>query len=152
MHTFESEDEESKALIYNYSPVYTGRESSFEQKYFFWCLFSNSWLIVSIMWLMNVYRWFDCLILSLLLAQSVASATKPNSQVEIGYIYIILVVGQDLNNIKEILCGCCSWVYSLVINATADTVYNDLLMNLTLKHLNVYGLYLGKMYTHQHKM
>ncbi|KAM8731594.1 gamma-glutamyl hydrolase [Acanthopagrus schlegelii] len=35
MHRFESEDEESKALIYNYSPVYTGRESSFEQKYFF---------------------------------------------------------------------------------------------------------------------
>lgn len=101
---------------------------------------------------MNVYRGFDCFILPLLLAQSVASATKPNSQVEIGYIHIILVVGQDLNNIKEILCGCCSWVYSLVINATADTVYNDLLMNLSLKHLNVYGLYLGKMYTHQHKM
>lgn len=34
-HRFESEEEESKALIYNYSPVYTGAKSIFEQIYFF---------------------------------------------------------------------------------------------------------------------
>lgn len=34
-HRFESEEGESKALIYNYSPVYTGHESGFEQTYFF---------------------------------------------------------------------------------------------------------------------
>uniref|UniRef100_A0A3Q1GCL2 folate gamma-glutamyl hydrolase n=1 Tax=Acanthochromis polyacanthus TaxID=80966 RepID=A0A3Q1GCL2_9TELE len=34
-HRFESEEGESKALIYNYSPVYTGNNSSFEQIYFF---------------------------------------------------------------------------------------------------------------------
>ncbi|XP_056619566.1 gamma-glutamyl hydrolase [Triplophysa dalaica] len=35
LHTFSSTEEEQKALIYNYNPVYTGTESSFEQKYFF---------------------------------------------------------------------------------------------------------------------
>ncbi|XP_030611820.1 gamma-glutamyl hydrolase [Archocentrus centrarchus] len=34
-HKFESEEEESRALIYNYNPVYTGTKSSFEQIYFF---------------------------------------------------------------------------------------------------------------------
>ncbi|XP_026147484.1 gamma-glutamyl hydrolase [Mastacembelus armatus] len=34
-HRFESEEAESKALIYNYSPVYTGNKSGFEQIYFF---------------------------------------------------------------------------------------------------------------------
>ncbi|XP_078136573.1 gamma-glutamyl hydrolase isoform X2 [Sander vitreus] len=34
-HRFESEDEESKALIYNYNPVYSGPRSAFEQIYFF---------------------------------------------------------------------------------------------------------------------
>ncbi|KAF3836219.1 hypothetical protein F7725_028777 [Dissostichus mawsoni] len=34
-HKFESEDEESKALIYNYNPVFTGPKSGFEQIYFF---------------------------------------------------------------------------------------------------------------------
>uniref|UniRef100_A0A3P8SA21 folate gamma-glutamyl hydrolase n=1 Tax=Amphiprion percula TaxID=161767 RepID=A0A3P8SA21_AMPPE len=34
-HRFESEEGESKALIYNYSPVYTGHNSSFQQIYFF---------------------------------------------------------------------------------------------------------------------
>ncbi|XP_070842237.1 gamma-glutamyl hydrolase [Chaetodon trifascialis] len=34
-HSFESEAEERKALIYNYSPVYTGLNSAFEQIYFF---------------------------------------------------------------------------------------------------------------------
>ncbi|KAA0723861.1 Gamma-glutamyl hydrolase [Triplophysa tibetana] len=34
-HTFGSTEEEQKALIYNYNPVYTGTESSFEQKYYF---------------------------------------------------------------------------------------------------------------------
>ncbi|XP_041817142.1 gamma-glutamyl hydrolase isoform X2 [Chelmon rostratus] len=34
-HKFESEEEERKALIYNYSPVYTGPNSSFEQVYYF---------------------------------------------------------------------------------------------------------------------
>lgn len=35
MHKFESDEEERKALIYNYNPVYTGRVSAFEQKYYF---------------------------------------------------------------------------------------------------------------------
>ncbi|KAK2859715.1 hypothetical protein Q5P01_004335 [Channa striata] len=34
-HTFDSEEAERKALMYNYSPVYTGRKSGFEQTYFF---------------------------------------------------------------------------------------------------------------------
>ncbi|XP_043860158.1 gamma-glutamyl hydrolase-like [Dromiciops gliroides] len=34
-HHFASEDEETKALIYNYTPVFTGNESSFQQCYFF---------------------------------------------------------------------------------------------------------------------
>lgn len=34
-HRFESEEGESKALIYNYSPVYTGHNSGFEQTYYF---------------------------------------------------------------------------------------------------------------------
>ncbi|KAM7390147.1 hypothetical protein PAMA_008359 [Pampus argenteus] len=34
-HTFKTEEEESKALIYNYNPVYTGADSAFEQKYYF---------------------------------------------------------------------------------------------------------------------
>ncbi|XP_051531684.1 gamma-glutamyl hydrolase isoform X2 [Myxocyprinus asiaticus] len=34
-HSFASTEEEQKALIYNYSPVYTGTKSAFEQKYFF---------------------------------------------------------------------------------------------------------------------
>ncbi|XP_034003702.1 gamma-glutamyl hydrolase-like [Trematomus bernacchii] len=34
-HKFESEDEESNALIYNYNPVFTGPKSGFEQIYFF---------------------------------------------------------------------------------------------------------------------
>ncbi|KAG7526398.1 gamma-glutamyl hydrolase-like [Solea senegalensis] len=34
-HRFESEEEERKALIYNYSPVYTGPVSGFEQTYYF---------------------------------------------------------------------------------------------------------------------
>ena len=36
-HKFSSEEEEEENLIYNYSPVYTGRldDSSFEQAYFF---------------------------------------------------------------------------------------------------------------------
>ena len=36
-HKFESEEEERDNLIYNYSPVYTGKldDSSFEQAYFF---------------------------------------------------------------------------------------------------------------------
>nr|XP_046227385.1 gamma-glutamyl hydrolase [Scatophagus argus] len=35
MHKFESKEEESKALIYNYSPVYTGPNGVFEQIYYF---------------------------------------------------------------------------------------------------------------------
>ncbi|XP_010788500.1 gamma-glutamyl hydrolase-like, partial [Notothenia coriiceps] len=35
LHKFESEDEESKALIYNYNPVFTGPKIDFEQIYFF---------------------------------------------------------------------------------------------------------------------
>ncbi|KAM9223209.1 gamma-glutamyl hydrolase isoform 2-T4 [Leptosomus discolor] len=35
LHRFPSEDEESKELIYNYTPVYTGAFSSFQQIYFF---------------------------------------------------------------------------------------------------------------------
>lgn len=34
-HRFESKEEEDKALIYNYSPVYTGATSAFEQVYIF---------------------------------------------------------------------------------------------------------------------
>uniref|UniRef100_A0AAX7TL47 folate gamma-glutamyl hydrolase n=1 Tax=Astatotilapia calliptera TaxID=8154 RepID=A0AAX7TL47_ASTCA len=34
-HKFETEEGESKALIYNYNPVYTGTKSAFEQIYFF---------------------------------------------------------------------------------------------------------------------
>uniref|UniRef100_A0A3P9ISH6 folate gamma-glutamyl hydrolase n=1 Tax=Oryzias latipes TaxID=8090 RepID=A0A3P9ISH6_ORYLA len=34
-HRFESKEEEDKALIYNYSPVYTGTTSAFEQVYIF---------------------------------------------------------------------------------------------------------------------
>ncbi|KAG7525661.1 gamma-glutamyl hydrolase-like [Solea senegalensis] len=34
-HKFESEEEEQKALIYNYSPIYTGPVCGFEQTYFF---------------------------------------------------------------------------------------------------------------------
>ncbi|XP_019122532.2 gamma-glutamyl hydrolase [Larimichthys crocea] len=34
-HRFESKEDESKALIYNHSPVYTGMQSAFEQIYFF---------------------------------------------------------------------------------------------------------------------
>ncbi|XP_059183291.1 gamma-glutamyl hydrolase-like [Centropristis striata] len=34
-HRFESDEEESKALIYNYNPVYTGPKSTFEQRYYF---------------------------------------------------------------------------------------------------------------------
>ncbi|XP_062335527.1 gamma-glutamyl hydrolase [Osmerus eperlanus] len=34
-HRFENEEEEKKALIYNYNPVYTGVKSAFEQIYFF---------------------------------------------------------------------------------------------------------------------
>ncbi|XP_069552650.1 gamma-glutamyl hydrolase [Brachyistius frenatus] len=34
-HTFQSEEEESKALIYNYSPVYTGAEGIYSQIYLF---------------------------------------------------------------------------------------------------------------------
>ncbi|XP_042255871.1 gamma-glutamyl hydrolase [Thunnus thynnus] len=34
-HRFETEEGEGKALIYNYSPVYTGIKSAFEQMYFF---------------------------------------------------------------------------------------------------------------------
>ncbi|XP_075600116.1 gamma-glutamyl hydrolase [Balearica regulorum gibbericeps] len=35
LHHFPSEDEETKELIYNYTPVYTGTFSSFQQIYFF---------------------------------------------------------------------------------------------------------------------
>ncbi|KAM3592932.1 uncharacterized protein V6R79_001958 [Siganus canaliculatus] len=35
MHHFLSAEEETNALIYNYSPVYTGQSGSFEQKYYF---------------------------------------------------------------------------------------------------------------------
>ncbi|XP_065485078.1 gamma-glutamyl hydrolase [Caloenas nicobarica] len=35
LHHFPSEDEETKELIYNYTPVYTGTFSSFQQAYFF---------------------------------------------------------------------------------------------------------------------
>ncbi|XP_074478295.1 gamma-glutamyl hydrolase-like isoform X2 [Sebastes fasciatus] len=34
-HRFESDEEETKALIYNYNPVYVGPESVFEQIYYF---------------------------------------------------------------------------------------------------------------------
>lgn len=34
-HSFASVEEEEKALIYNYSPEYTGTHSAFEQTYFF---------------------------------------------------------------------------------------------------------------------
>uniref|UniRef100_A0A1A8IBE4 folate gamma-glutamyl hydrolase n=3 Tax=Nothobranchius kuhntae TaxID=321403 RepID=A0A1A8IBE4_NOTKU len=34
-HTFESKEEENKALIYNYNPIYTGTTGSFEQMYIF---------------------------------------------------------------------------------------------------------------------
>ncbi|KAF7214148.1 gamma-glutamyl hydrolase [Nothobranchius furzeri] len=34
-HTFESKEEESKALIYNYNPIYTGTTGYFEQMYIF---------------------------------------------------------------------------------------------------------------------
>ncbi|XP_051267278.1 gamma-glutamyl hydrolase [Dicentrarchus labrax] len=34
-HRFDSEEDESKALIYNYNPVYTGSKSGFEQIYYF---------------------------------------------------------------------------------------------------------------------
>jgi len=40
-HRFKSVEEENKALIYNYSPVYTGAKTAFEQMYFFWCLFAK---------------------------------------------------------------------------------------------------------------
>lgn len=35
MHQFESKEEESKALIYNYNTVYTGSTGAFEQVYYF---------------------------------------------------------------------------------------------------------------------
>lgn len=35
MHQFESKEEESKALIYNYNTVYTNSTSNFEQVYYF---------------------------------------------------------------------------------------------------------------------
>ncbi|XP_036452336.1 gamma-glutamyl hydrolase [Colossoma macropomum] len=35
LHRFASQKEEQKALIYNYSPTYTGNRSSFEQVYYF---------------------------------------------------------------------------------------------------------------------
>ncbi|XP_074997875.1 gamma-glutamyl hydrolase isoform X3 [Calonectris borealis] len=35
LHHFPSEDEETKELIYNYTPIYTGTFSSFQQIYFF---------------------------------------------------------------------------------------------------------------------
>ncbi|RLW12982.1 hypothetical protein DV515_00000290 [Chloebia gouldiae] len=35
MHHFSSEEEETKELIYNYNPVYTGTFSAFQQTYFF---------------------------------------------------------------------------------------------------------------------
>ncbi|NWZ20809.1 GGH hydrolase, partial [Asarcornis scutulata] len=35
LHRFPSEDEERKELIYNYTPIYTGTFSSFQQAYFF---------------------------------------------------------------------------------------------------------------------
>ncbi|NXT85073.1 GGH hydrolase, partial [Zapornia atra] len=35
LHHFSSEEEERKELIYNYTPVYTGPFSSFQQVYFF---------------------------------------------------------------------------------------------------------------------
>ncbi|KAK5849976.1 hypothetical protein PBY51_014267 [Eleginops maclovinus] len=35
LHKFQTEEEESKALIYNYSPVYTGPKSAFEQIFLF---------------------------------------------------------------------------------------------------------------------
>ncbi|NXE92120.1 GGH hydrolase, partial [Menura novaehollandiae] len=35
LHHFSSEDEETKELIYNYNPVYTGTFSAFQQTYFF---------------------------------------------------------------------------------------------------------------------
>ncbi|XP_017567937.1 gamma-glutamyl hydrolase [Pygocentrus nattereri] len=35
LHSFSSQEEEQKALIYNYSPKYTGKRSSFEQIYYF---------------------------------------------------------------------------------------------------------------------
>ena len=40
-HSFASEEQENKALIYNYNPVYTGQQSPFEQIYLFWCLFAH---------------------------------------------------------------------------------------------------------------
>ncbi|XP_066536474.1 gamma-glutamyl hydrolase isoform X2 [Hoplias malabaricus] len=35
LHSFTSEEEEQEALIYNYSPIFTGKKSSFEQIYYF---------------------------------------------------------------------------------------------------------------------
>ncbi|XP_053484746.1 gamma-glutamyl hydrolase [Ictalurus furcatus] len=35
LHTFPSQKDEQNALIYNYQPTYTGKKSSFEQKYYF---------------------------------------------------------------------------------------------------------------------
>ncbi|XP_038587894.1 gamma-glutamyl hydrolase [Micropterus salmoides] len=35
LHRFESEEDESKALIYNYNPVYAGPKSGFQQIYYF---------------------------------------------------------------------------------------------------------------------
>ncbi|XP_056155611.1 gamma-glutamyl hydrolase [Lampris incognitus] len=35
LHRFGSEEEEKKVLIYNFSPVYTGKKSAFEQVYYF---------------------------------------------------------------------------------------------------------------------
>lgn len=41
-HRFQSKEEEIKALIYNYNPVYTGNASAFEQIYLFWDSSSHS--------------------------------------------------------------------------------------------------------------
>lgn len=43
-HRFLDQDEEGKALIYNYCPVYT--DDSFEQKYYFWNNFEEQvWIL-----------------------------------------------------------------------------------------------------------
>lgn len=49
-HRFESKEDENKALIYNYSPVYTGTTGPFVQTYFFWCCFTSTcWFAALIM-------------------------------------------------------------------------------------------------------
>lgn len=47
LHRFESEEDESKALIYNYNPVYAGPKSGFQQIYYFWFILMSVCRVLS---------------------------------------------------------------------------------------------------------